>query len=216
MKITTLTYDQLAPSLRTGDIVLQHGLDEVSQTIQLLTGSTWSHVSIVVLSKDLGIDDPAHPILLWESTPMIEVVDETIHKPKAGPTLVDMKARLLENIAMKHDGAFAVRHFYYNFEASDLEILKDYIATVHDDTFPTNLALIADWVKGRLLNIGADPAAKTYFCSELISETFMVLGLLPTMHPDNYYDPADFSSKVNLPWLKRAYLGNEILFTVNE
>jgi len=48
------------------------------------------------------------------------------------------------------------------------------------------------------------------FCSELAAYTYMYLGLLGDIHPVNSYLSLDFSEKLSVGLLKRAWLGNEI------
>ncbi len=66
MNITgkNITYEALAPSLKTGDIVLFHGSSSFQNVIDALTGSPYNHMAMVVLAKDLGTTEPMAPIML--------------------------------------------------------------------------------------------------------------------------------------------------------
>jgi hypothetical protein len=49
---------------------------------------------------------------------------------------------------------------------------------------------------------------QTFFCSELVAHTFMLMGLLPFDPPANAYAPGFFSPEHgNLPFLRGASLG---------
>jgi len=57
------------------------------------------------------------------------------------------------------------------------------------------------------------------FCSELLAETYIRMGLLPEdpKHPSNEYTPKDFSSDAPataLPLQKGAKLSKEIILTI--
>lgn len=46
-------FDEIAPSLRTGDLALFHGSSWISRTIQRVTGSPFSHVGMIVRYDDI-------------------------------------------------------------------------------------------------------------------------------------------------------------------
>jgi hypothetical protein len=58
------------------------------------------------------------------------------------------------------------------------------------------------------------PIYRSIFCTELIAETYMRMGLLPETPPASSYLPLDFSERKRIPFLKGASLGREILLHV--
>jgi hypothetical protein len=55
---------------------------------------------------------------------------------------------------------------------------------------------------------------KNIFCSELVAESYMRMGLLPETPPPSAYMPVDFASARELPLLKGAYLSGEVMIKV--
>jgi hypothetical protein len=124
-----ITYEALAPQLKTGDIVIMRGNSRFQQVLEVLTESPYVHSAMVVLSKDIGMKDDAAPILLWESTAYMITEDQKLHKPKAGPTLTDLKTRLNDELSGNHFNAFVFRLLNRPQGPQQLEGLKKAIRT---------------------------------------------------------------------------------------
>ena len=58
-----IAYDDLVPRLRTGDVVVFHGVSLASRVIERVTGSRYSHAAMVYRP------DPNEPPMLWETGP---------------------------------------------------------------------------------------------------------------------------------------------------
>jgi hypothetical protein len=88
-----------------------------------------------------------------------------------------------------------------------------YIYKVHRLPFPSQIEVIRRVIQTRFL-LRWWPRRRRYrsiFCTELIAETYMRMGLLPDTPPASAYLPLDFSERKKVPFLKGASLGREIL-----
>lgn len=209
---TKITYNELAPLLKTGDIVLYHGDSHFQDIIDKLTGSPYNHMSMVVLSKDIGLNDQSAPILLWESTPYTITEDQELHKPKAGPTLVDLKTRIEDELKRGMFQVFVFRQLDHELTPKMYGKLKKAIRKVHPDKFPTDLWFFIKGIIGRWFN--REVQRSTYFCSELIAYTYQEMGLLTKEHPADYYEPKDFSLKGQLNLQDQQSLGENLILEI--
>lgn len=226
-KKQTVDYSDIEPNLQTGDIVLMQGLFPSSKLIETIEESDWSHAAIVILKKDLEqypeikIRDCEDDVLLWESNvakpegtdleeKVIDLLNISEETDKAGPQLVSLKQRMVLNLAHKDDGKFAVRHLHHNEDVKDLfSGLANLFNTYYPAKFPTTYHEMIYPIEGRKSN--KDSGDKEIFCSELVAASYMEFGLLSKLHVKNSYIPVDFSEKLSVGLLKRAWLGNEII-----
>lgn len=194
-----VSYEQLRPDLQTGDLVLFHGLDFESALIEFLEHSQWSHVGMVVVLPCLN-----YP-LLWESTPLHSLTDPLLHRAKSGPRLVPLDDRLRLSLDRKLYNRFMVRHLHVSRTPDMLDALKGFIAEVHRLSFPGNWEMFKEFLEGRLLNSQPE-TRRSFYCAELVAESYMRMGLLPDSPPSNAYLPKDFTDQGHLPLLQGARL----------
>jgi hypothetical protein len=203
-------YTELEDSFRTGDLILMHGADATSGMIELLEDSPWSHVTMVVRSRDVGLELKDHPLLVWESNPFSKLEDVELHKPKTGPMLEDLRVRIAK-AHEQNDTRFLWRSLHVDRSALDLgRRLRAIIEEIHDATFPSRFGMMFELAAGR--DLGREGDLDHFFCSELIGHTYKHLGLLSRRYPAAGYAPMDFLSKYNIPLLKGAWLGPEVEF----
>lgn len=132
-----IAYDEVKKSLKTGDLVLFHGVETVSKLIELIEWSFWSHVGMVVLPKDIGLTGE-YP-LFWESTASGDgITDHITGKPKNdGPMLVSLRERIQVDLKTPFDTHFLVKYLNRPLTTEELRQLKDYIYAAHDRGFPS-------------------------------------------------------------------------------
>ena len=201
--IREIGYDEVKDSLKTGDIVLFHGVETVSKLIELIEWSFWSHVGVVVLPEDIGLT--GQEPFFWEATASGDgIVDVLTGKPKeSGPMLVSLRERIRVDLKQHYDTHFQVKYLNRPLKQQELQQLKDFIYKAHDRGFPTAENLLKYYMEGKYLNI---PAPDTVaFCSELTAETFMAMGFISTKYVPNGYCPDDFNKGDNLPSLQPFY-----------
>lgn len=207
------SYNEIKNHLKTGDIILMHGLHASSRIIQLVEGCPWSHVAIVVLAQDIGLDVGENNILLWESDTETDVKDVILGKSKSGPMLVKLSERLKYNFTHGEDSRCALRYLHVERDLSMYEKLKKVIPEMHPATFPDTYHEMLNPALGRVFNEKTD--LSTMFCSELAAYTYIKMGLLTSIHPVNSYFPLDFSEKLSVGLLKRAWLNEEIELNID-
>jgi len=93
------------------------------------------------------------------------------------------------------------------------ESLKKVIPEMHPASFPDTYHEMLNPALGRIFKEKTE--LDTMFCSELAAYTYIKMGLLTSIHPVNSYFPLDFSEKLSVGLLKRAYLAQEIELQVD-
>lgn len=214
MQHNTVFYDEISDVLKTGDLILFHGMILSSKINEILTRSQWSHVGMVIRPEDIGINN-SERLLLWESNTLVNLQDIELNKSKVGPMLVDLEQRLITDVQDKKDNRFQIQYNTCDISKEMLEKLKLFIKEVHLDIFPkTESDLRKELFEGRILGKSVDNG--DYFCSKLIADTYIHMDLLTKKYPANSYEPKDFSSVGTLPFIKRGKLLEGPLIHVSE
>jgi hypothetical protein len=208
LKQQTTSFEEIKGDLKTGDLLLMHGMHASSRVIEMVEDSPWSHVAMIVLAKDIDVDAGGEKILLWESDTQSPVKDVILNKAKSGPMLVKLSERLKYNFTHGEDSKLAVRMLHTKRTHEMFNALKKVIPEVHQAVFPDTYHEMLNPAKGRFLH--KKTSLDTLFCSELAAYTYIKLGLLTSIHPVNSYAPLDFSDQLSVGLLQRAWLGNEI------
>jgi signal transduction histidine kinase len=201
----TVSYDDIAFQLQTGDIVLFKGL-YLDRDQMPHPSENWTHAGLIVKIPDY--DEP----LLWESTPLDSIPDRTLGLKKGGPQLVSLRERL----KTYETDVYAWRQLRVARSPEMLHSLFRYIYTIHRLPFPSQIEVIRRVIQTRFF-LRWWPRRRHYrsiFCTELIAETYMRMELLPETPPASSYLPLDFSERKKLTFLKGASLGREILIRV--
>jgi len=209
MNVRSVTCSEMLPHLQTFDILLMHGLHLLSNTIEFLERSEWSHCAMIVRSADIGIDDPDHPVLIWESTRERTVADAVLGHDKRGPMLVDFSERIGTDTVDGSHSLIAVRYMTVERTGEMLGALKATIEESHGADFPSYVNVFEDVFRSRYLGRPV-PAHENFFCGELIAHTMVRTGLLPNDLDPSSMEPKDFSSKGHLPLLRRGMLSQEV------
>lgn len=193
--------------LQTGDIILMHGLYASSRLIEFVEDSRWSHSAMIVRPEDIGLSSKL-PVLIWESNLLTDMEDVMLKIRKDGPQLLPLADRIAYDYEQKNDSMFAIRHLYVQRTPAMLEGLKQAITMAHPTHFPDSFHEFSNFLLGRMLGIGTQDS--TYFCSQLLAFTLEQMGLLAKLLPCNSYAPVDFSEKLDVSLLQRAFFGKEI------
>jgi hypothetical protein len=181
-------FDELAPSLDSGDLVLFGGVSRFCRAIQRFSGCQWSHVALVARPRAGG------PLLLWEATLGTDIADLVTHEISPGVHLYD-----LVHWIRHYGGETAIRKLTVpRTDKLRLALLAFYYEA-RDRPFERNrlefLRSVYDGPLGR--NRREDPSS--FFCSELVAEAYQRMGLLPAAPLANEYMPRDFSSQSKRP-----------------
>ncbi|PLT46725.1 hypothetical protein B8V81_0949 [Paenibacillus pasadenensis] len=190
-------------TLQTGDLVFFHGIFLESEEIEIISRSEWSHVGMVVRLP--GFDEA----LLWESTTTETLEDVEQHRIKTGPMLVRLRERIATDEADRYDSRYAFRQLQGDRPADTLDKFQAFVEEVHDASFPS-LTKMAEELLAGSWDCQADE--KTFFCSELVAETYMRLGWMERGHPSNYYTPKLLAKSQDLPLAAGLVLARELRY----
>jgi len=198
-------YNDVAFRFQTGDIVLFKGL-YLDRDQQPHPSENWTHAGVVV-----KVPEREEP-LLWESTPLESITDRILGFRKGGPQLVSLRERLLTY----ETDVYAWRPLRVARSPGMIRAMFEYIYKVHRLPFPAQIEVIRRVIQTRffLRWWPRKPVYRSIFCTELIAETYMRMGLLPETPPASAYLPLDFSERRKIPFLKGASLGREVLLRV--
>jgi len=191
----TIAWNDFAKTAQTGDIVIFAGGSMISKIIgEVAEGmSPWSHIAMLLKTK-------GKRLLLWESTSIDSQMDLVSKKRRGGVRLVDAET-VIRHYLHTSDGAMVVaRRLYIDASAVERDLinpvsrlpnLRTFIKEVWGLPYESNpLDMARAMVMGRWINlIYASRSESSFFCSELVACSYIVLGLLPNdMNPDNNTD----------------------------
>ena len=203
-----IPFDKLAPGMQTGDLVLFNGKYPGSKFIEFMEGSEWSHVGMVVRLSGFG-----QP-LVWEATSLTNLQDVLFHDQKPGPKLVDLKDRLVhygDDLKHYENANFAYRKLQVERTGEMMKAVEALFPKLHGIPDPGFWEMIWEVIKGRFFHISV--TLDHYFCSELVAETYLTMGLIGNKMPINAYMPVDFADKGKLKLLK-GILEPEVLIEI--
>jgi len=243
MLSTTEISKDIKDSLKTGDIVLFHGGGSVSKIIELVENTPWTHVGMIINPSDVNLSDICgNRILLWHSTPKLNINDIEISSKDFGPEIVYLDDVI--NLLNDYNYLIVARKLDTSITDKMLDNLNQFIKKVHNDSFPTEPQLFLQYIIGVIMNIINGLFKKkipyiyeviikdientglkfiiesiekkpyllnmhTEFCSELIAQTYISMGLLSEENVPESFTPKSFSSQGNM-LLNNAKLENEI------
>lgn len=185
------------------------GITPPSVNEEMLLSSTWSHIGMAVRAVDLGIDVPdSSGVLFWESNEGPNVTDVILHIKKPGPVLAPLEERCTFNLTNGITGQIATRKLHYDCREKLIAPLQEAIGIAHMAGFETDASkVLLSFILGRTANVPG--TGTTYLCSELLSFTYQKMGLLTQQYVPNSYAPADYSEKLDVSLLQRAWFGRE-------
>lgn len=153
----TCKLSEIKKDLKTGDIVLVHGKYPYSWVVQYLQNSKWTHVAMVVLTKDIDPNNTLNlpEVLLWESNTKIDGGPNNLwgtkKEIKEGPMLIDLEWRLSHSEINFEDVEIAYKPLLTSF---NLPVNK--LPKVFDDMilkeFPSDQDIIYSVYLGRKYN----------------------------------------------------------------
>ena len=199
------TYEDIEAQLQTGDIILFKGLYYDNRG-EKSVAADWTHLGIIVRM-------PGNPSpLLWESTPLDNIPDTEVGKKKSGAQLVSLKKRL----RTYETETYAIRFLKVVRDASMVKNLFSFIYYAHALPFPNDLQIVTKVIVAKIFSrrYRMKKRYKNIFCSELVAESYIRIGLLPEAPPPSAYMPIDFSIMRKLPLLKGAYLSGEVMIKI--
>lgn len=181
---------------QTGDIVLMVSDNVYSWMQTFFTGSYASHVGVCYR-------DERGRLFIYESTFKEEgIVDHITGREKDGPMLVDAEARLRHYL--EHDGfSFRWRRLHLPDGLTPAMLARPmtkFMRAHKFDAFDSNVVRLingasATWLPGGAwLGLG-EPDPHRIFCSRLVAQLYIALGLLRHQRPAEHYSPSDWTAQ---------------------
>jgi hypothetical protein len=203
------SYAQIADQFQTGDIVLFEGVSLESRLIEDIDRSRFSHVGIAVRLP--GYDAP----LLWSSDTIATLKDPLADKPEAGVHLIDLRETLTfllneTTTQKKPPYTFARRALTADRSVKFYQDLQAFMHTIDGRAFPSLAKMAEHFLEG---NLGIRVSLRTFFCAELVADTYEHVGLLSNKRLVNSYSPGTFAQNHSLTLLSGASLGAEQPFS---
>lgn len=182
----------------TGDVFLFHGDFPISRLIEAVTGSRYSHVGMVFRMPGA----PAgRELFLW-------------HAATKKVMLMPLRAALKDYPEEQPWGTFAWRKLTVERTLAMRHSLHDFMGEALGTPFPTDEGMMLHWLEGQ---IGIDSGEKTFFCAQLVAETYKRMGLLPASPVSNRYAPKDFTYEHHdLALMAGASLGDEVVIDLDD
>lgn len=229
---TTVTYPEIRDSLQTGDLVFLQGdptkslVDLLIEAVDTAAGElTRSHVGMVIDDNgtkylfDAPGPGPCAGVNGCYDDPYVTDPDNRLYG-KANPDgshdglRVSPLDEVLEYYASVMDWQFFVRHLETPaISPEQFAALRIFINRVDGMPFPNEFV-------GMPINFGLGQKDTmtwwgTYFCAELVADTYMHMGILSMDFPPNAYSPGTFTSSdpTKLPLVGGATLGDSITVT---
>jgi hypothetical protein len=204
-------YNSMKQLIATGDLILFHGPGPESELIEAIDHTPFSHVAMVV--KLPRYDKP----LLWTSDEIVTITDVLDDKRQKGVHLLDL-ASVLQfcNHKTAKSGArytYTWRKLDYDKPKTFMQLLEKFMQHVDGTAFPSLEAMALHFFAGSL---GISTGTKSMFCSELITDTFVHLNLLPPDTIINSYSPGSYADGQHVQLLNGATLSPEVAFTYAE
>ena len=203
------TWADISGVVDSGDVFLFHGPGLESEIIEDIDHTPFSHVA-------LGVRLPGyeHP-LLWTSDEITTLTDALDQGKHSGVHLLDA-ASVLKLCMQRHykNGKhyrFAWRRLHADRDLDFMNALETFMRGIDGRAFPSLEEMALHFAEGKL---GISTDTRTLFCSELATDTYINLGLLPADTLINSLSPGDFSSSSSLPLQQNAKLDKEVWFRI--
>ncbi len=204
-------YSKLAPTLKTGDLILFSGQYQMSKLVEKLEGSKWSHCAMVV-----RLDEFDYP-LLYEATALTNLPDLVNNKKITGPKVVNLEERLKtygDDVKPYVPPVYSVRRCSREATSEDVAIIRDILLNLEGLPNPGEWKMIFEVLVGRYLYIPTKMTDIT--CSGFLAYTFRKLGRLGGRKPINGFMPKDFSTDGHLNLLDDITYGEEIIIDLDK
>lgn len=187
-----VNWDDVSTAISTGDVALFSGQSVVSEFIKNGQGGTdWSHIGMFVRSEE---DDR---VLLWESTTYDGLREVMTGKRRGGVRLVDAKECIQHYMVSDDTAKVILRQVWVDEfvkargvvdpEARSADLWA-FMRRVSGMPYERNFYELGRAMYGGLGMFWGGRTKKSYFCSELVAESYMVLGLLPYAKLDDNHN----------------------------
>ena len=192
-----MLWSELSKDLQTGDIILFHQDGLISRLIDIFTDAHFSHVGMVVRQSE---NPETEQLMFWQS-----------FEPEGGVVLDKLPDFLTEYLT-KYKGTFVCRHLNVERSPEMVEALNAFMTKVKGRPFPSIWGMLSHWLEGKL---GIDSGEKSFFCSDLVADSYINMGVLPQKPPPNFYAPKNFATSKDMHFLLDANFSEQIPFELD-
>ena len=205
------TLKELISQFSTGDLILFKGFGIESEIIEFVDDSPYSHVAMVIEMSELS-DKP----LLWSSDEITSIDDHLNQGLHAGVHLMDLQSVMdltASRTNKKGDHyTYSWRKLKYDKSGKFMKTLETFMRSIDGRAFPTLEGMALHYAEGKL---GKRADQKTFFCSQLATNTYIHVGIFPEDLIDNSLAPGDYGDNhsAKLPFQNDASLESEVNFT---
>jgi len=200
-----VTYTTLKREGQTGDILLFSGNAIFSITEEILTNSPYSHVGMLVRDPENG------DLYNWESTRDGSIQEVLTTMKGGGPRLVPLKESVLN---YQREGGFVVYRKLFTPVSKETDTggggqkitakemassLAPWMEIQTTKYYEIKLwKLPSAYTHSEIIPTPSDPSS--LFCSELVVETWLKMGIPMYHRKPEYYSPQDFSEDQEKLW----------------
>lgn len=196
------TWRDLSSELQTGDLLFFESRGIPSKTIRWYTKSSYSHLGLVVLPKDIGESDLGNVVLVAESHPNVRDRADYRGRVSHGVQLCTVLSKLELNSYKR----IAVRKLVVTRTQEMMDKLKQFFVETRDTPYTSNFVEVIK--AGGTGRFGVNEShLDSMHCSGLIAEIYIRWGLLPNKIASNNYSPFD----IEYMSLLNGYLTDDIM-----
>ena len=188
MSVTSISRDEFLESCQTGDILLYNSNTLVGRTIEWLSYSKFSHISII-------LRDPTYINPELKGLYVIESGSEGIKDVISGKKVIGVQVIPLEYVLSEYQNA---NFGYLYYRKLDCERSDDFESKMKEVVMNTDGKFYdinpLDWIKAKFdIEIGDEQKENTFWCSALASYIYVKLGFLDKTLPWTIIAPRRFS-----------------------
>ncbi len=188
MSVTSIDKEEFLKSCQTGDILLYNSNTIIGRTIELLSYSKFSHISII-------LRDPTFINPELKGLYVIESGSEKIKDVVSGKKVIGVQVIPLDYVLSQYQNA-SFGYLYYRKldcvrDQKFNDKMKEIVMTTDGKFYDINPL---DWIKAKFdIEIGDEQKENTFWCSALASYIYVKLGFLEKTLPWTIIAPRRFS-----------------------
>jgi hypothetical protein len=206
--IPSIPWSELIGQLNTGDILSFEGKSPMDYAIRMAEQEPYTHVGMV-----LNFDNQ---LWFWDAPGEGNMYYDPISKnpQQSGARVADLKTVIDYYMTTGGEIAMWWRQLVPAVTPDQQAALMTFVGVADGTPFPgTNLKLPKPWNLGEgfaaswAFGVKANcTMAGSFFCAQLVAQSYMSMGMLPLSPPANAYDPAKFNSNdpTDLPMIKAS------------
>lgn len=190
--MSSINKQTLLNTCQTGDILLYSSRSIISRTIEYLTKSKYSHVSMILRSPTY-IDSRLTGLYIVESA------KENIPDSLTGKKIMGVQIIPLEDALDYYKNSWVGSIYYRKLDCARTEAFQTTLSTLILNTEGTAYDLcIFDWFRAYFdLEIGNRQITKRFWCSALVAYLYTELGFLDKTLEWSMIEPRQFSATEN-------------------